>query len=66
MMWKFGVAKDYPNVAHFIARELFEHGRLRQGWGVESLDLRLGEFQWKFAHVGNWMKGGDIRICRNS
>ena len=51
MMWKFGVAKDYPNVAHFIARELFQHGRLRQGWGAGGLDLRLGEFQWKINFV---------------
>jgi hypothetical protein len=37
---------DYSNAIHFIVNELFQHGRLRQGWGVPGLDLRLPEHEW--------------------
>ena len=34
------------NVSDFFISELFDYGRLRQGWGVPTLDLRLNDQAW--------------------
>ena len=35
-----------PGGLKFVLDEIFSHNRLRQGWGVPTLDLRLSENAW--------------------
>ena len=37
---------DYSGATDFVLKELVHDQRLRQGWGVPSLDLRLPEGAW--------------------
>jgi len=37
---------DYSGGLNFVLDEIFNHKRLRQGWGVPTLDLRLSENAW--------------------
>lgn len=37
---------DFNGSVNWIHEELYNHGRLRQGWGAPGLDLRLSDKEW--------------------
>ena len=45
-LWVFRITKDDSICTQYILGQLFNHGNLRQGWGVPGLDLALPEPVW--------------------
>ena len=52
-LWVFRVPRDDPNNTQFVLGELFNHGNLRQGWGIPNLDLTLPDHVW----IQNYING---------
>ncbi len=52
---KTPIPYDHLRIKRFQLEELFEHGRLHQGWGIPKLDLRQSDQEWIRNYIlGAW------------
>jgi hypothetical protein len=52
-IWIFRTARE-PEAFPIVYDELFNKGRLRQGWGIPGLNLRIPLDAWVANYVGYW------------
>lgn len=58
---------DYSDALDFVLNEIFDHDRLRQGWGVPTLDLRLSEQAWIENYIiASSRYWGEATSCENA
>jgi len=55
---------SYGDEVDFILNELFKYHRLRQGWGIPGLDLRLADNVWAENYIiGAWQYWSEHVTC---
>ncbi len=53
------------NYIDYLHKELWQCGKLRQGWGIEGLDLRIDEKQWIKNYILNAKKYWGVHITKD-